>query len=188
MAASQEEGREFPLETWIKDMQSLPASTTKNVLHILPTQVAVAVIVGYLHELPPERVVYVLHDLQEEIRRYFPEVYKSDGPVVSSPAAVPLKVSTGKTHLLVRVDDIIQLRAKDEYSQTQLDKCGSWWRIKAATKDKWFLASLPLKEQGLRPVPGFFFENRWLFKADDLYMEIIRVCPFPKVFVYKEYQ
>jgi hypothetical protein len=104
-------------------------------------------------------------------------------------------VSSGKTILEVHIDDTVCLRSKSEQTTATLNRCGHWWKIVQASavseahpKARWFLRSLTLKEQGLRPRHGFSFENLWIDKENDPCFEIVRVCPNPKPFNYREYE
>lgn len=110
-------------------------------------------------------------------------------------AAAAPAVSTGKTYLPVTVSDTIQLRATGEKANTLLAKCGTWWKVMSGhaggtpvrPHPQWFLKSLDRKQQGLPIIKGFTFENLWINKQDDPQFEIVRVCPCPKEFNYKEY-
>lgn len=104
-------------------------------------------------------------------------------------------ISSGKTILEIHMDDTIQLMAKTDKARTQLEKCGTWWKITQAHSGgtpvrpfpQWFLRSLTRKQQGLPLIRHFNFENMWIRKECDQDYDIVRVCPCPKEFNYKEY-
>jgi hypothetical protein len=169
---------------WVEQMSSLPRSTFKDAVQQLDSPTLMAVVLEYLHEFSMTMTHSEVRQMHSWLHQDYPHLRDNEPrPVELSPV-----VSTGKIMLIVHVDDTIQLQAKTERGETCLNKCGPWWKIQSATKDKWFLRSLTRKQQGLPQLAGHTFDNMWLDKADDQHFDIIRVCPFPKEFKHREYE
>jgi hypothetical protein len=177
-----------PIEKWVEEFDSLPRSTFKEVIKLSPACAAFLVL-EFLKANPP----MLLRNMQD-MRDWLLDELPHQHIEAAVPVAAAQVVSTGKTVLLVRIDDTIRLRSLNERSTPILNKCGHWWKVVQAQvtrdgrKDRWYLRSLTRKQQGLRPIPGFNFENLRIDKQDDPNFEVDRVCPFPKEFNYKEYE
>lgn len=182
-----------PLENLVQELESLPRSSFKN-LYQLSAPLALATILRTLQN-DPTRLLRNLRDFESFLQQDYPVIYAQEQQAALEAAnRINGTVSSGKIKLKVTIDDIICLHSKVATATNLLNKCGHWWKIVGANEranqtrpPQWFLRSLTRKEQGLTNVPNLTFENLWIDKEDDPNYEILRVCPFPKEFNYKEY-